>query len=69
MRADAATMPALDISMKNGPNVVPASPAPPPRLNSVLRFWACFILSLAILGIISGLMLTGFFLLMGYHVF
>jgi hypothetical protein len=53
--------------MKNGPNV--ASPKRPRGLDSLVRFWACFFLCLVILGIISGLLLGGLFLLMGYRVF
>jgi hypothetical protein len=55
--------------MKNSPNVVPASSEPSPDGNSVLRFWACFLFCLCVLGLVSGLMLAGFFLLMGYRVF
>jgi hypothetical protein len=59
--------------MKNVP--VPADgPAPVPDeaphgFDSIVRFWACFLVCLVALGIISGLMLFGLFLLMGYHVF
>ena len=42
---------------------------PPQRLHSLARFWACFFLCLIAIGLISGLMLAGFFLLMGYRVF
>jgi hypothetical protein len=55
--------------MKIGPNVVSAPSQPPQGLNSLLQFWACFFLCLIVLGIISGLMLAGLFLLMGYRVF
>jgi hypothetical protein len=53
--------------MKNGANRVPSQP--PRGLDSLVRFWACFFLCLVILGIISGLLLGGLFLLMGYRVF
>jgi hypothetical protein len=53
--------------MKNGANRVPSQP--PRGLESLVRFWACFFLCLVILGIISGLLLGGLFLLMGYRVF
>ena len=43
--------------------------APEADINTTLRFWACYIVGLVALGVISALMLTGFFLLMGYHVF
>jgi hypothetical protein len=39
------------------------------RPNTLLRFWLCFFCCLIVLGIISGLMLAGLFLLMGYRVF
>ena len=55
--------------MKNGPNVVSASSEASQGLNSLVRFWACFFVCLIALGLISGLMLAGFFLLMGYRVF
>jgi hypothetical protein len=55
--------------MKIGPNVVSASSEPSQGINSLVRFWACFFLCLIVLGIISGLMLAGLFLLMGYRVF
>ena len=55
--------------MKNSPNVVSASPEKSHGLDSRVQFWACFLLSLVALGLISGLMLAGLFLLMGYHVF
>jgi len=55
--------------MKNSPNVVSVSSEPSPDGNSLVRFWACFFLCLLALGLISGLMLAGFFLLMGYRVF
>jgi hypothetical protein len=55
--------------MKNSPTVVPASPEQSQGLNGLVRFWACFLLCLAALGLIAGLLLAGFFLLMGYRVF
>jgi hypothetical protein len=55
--------------MKNSPNVVPASAAQPQAAPSLARFWTCFFLCLLILGVISGMMLAGFFMLMGYRVF
>jgi len=55
--------------MKNGPNVVSASPDTSQGINSLARFWACFFFCLIALGFISGLMLAGLFLLMGYRVF
>jgi hypothetical protein len=55
--------------MKNGPNVVSASSEPSQGINSLVRFWLCFFLCLIVLGLVSGLMLAGFFLLMGYQVF
>jgi hypothetical protein len=45
----------------------PAETAQAP--GSLIRFWTCFFLCLLALGLISGLMLAGFFLLMGYRVF
>lgn len=61
--------------MKNAPAPV-GSPAPSPDVaeaphgfDSIVRFWACFLVCLVALGIISGLMLAGLFLLMGYKVF
>jgi hypothetical protein len=54
--------------MKNSPNVVSAPPEPSPGGSSLVRFWACFVLCLAALGLVSGLMLVGLFLLMGYHI-
>jgi len=56
-------------SMKNSPNVVSASSEQPQGMNSLVRFWLCFLLCLAALGIISGLMLVGLFALMGYRIF
>jgi len=57
--------------MKNAPiPEVPAAPAEAPHgFDSIVRFWACFLVCLVVLGVISGLMLAGLFLLMGYHVF
>jgi len=55
--------------MKNSPNIVSAPSEQPQGLDSLLRFWACFVLCLVALGLIAGLMLAGFFLLMGYRVF
>jgi hypothetical protein len=55
--------------MKNSPNVVSASSGPSQGINGLLRFWACFFLCLVALGLIAGLLLAGFFLLMGYRVF
>jgi hypothetical protein len=57
--------------MKTGPspNVVSAPSQPPQGFNSLVQFWACFFLCLIALGIISGLMLAGLFLFMGYKVF
>jgi hypothetical protein len=60
--------------MKNSPNVVPApapaeQPQPQEGPNTLVRFWACFFLCLAVLGFVSGLMLAGLFLLMGYKIF
>jgi hypothetical protein len=55
--------------MKSSPNVVSASSGQPQDGSGVVRFWVCFFLCLLALGIISGLMLAGFFLLMGYRVF
>ena len=55
--------------MKNSPNVAPASSAPSPGINSTVRFWVCFLLCGAALGLISGLMLVGLFLVMGYRIF
>jgi hypothetical protein len=48
-------------------------PSAPARENaggikSLVRFWVCFLLCLAGLGIVSGLMLVGLFLLMGYRI-
>jgi hypothetical protein len=59
----------LNFRMKNSQNITSAASAETPGVNSVLRFWACFAVCLIVLGAISGLMLAGFFLLMGYHVF
>ncbi|MGD0815204.1 MAG: hypothetical protein ABSA83_16520 [Verrucomicrobiota bacterium] len=53
--------------MKNSPN--PGSSDSPHGFDSLVRFWACFFLCLIALGIISGLMLGGLFLLMGYRMF
>jgi hypothetical protein len=55
--------------MKTVPNVVSAPAKPPQDVRGLLRFWACFFLCLVVLGIISGLMLAGLFLVMGYRVF
>jgi hypothetical protein len=54
--------------MKNSPDVVPDSSGSPQGINSLVRFWLFFILCLAALGLVSGLMLVGLFLLMGYHI-
>ena len=37
-------------------------------MQSLVRFWLCFILCLTVLGLVSGLMLVGLFLLMGYRI-
>jgi hypothetical protein len=62
--------------MKNDPkNIAAQASVPVPsepqenRAASLIRFWACFFVCLVVLGIISGLMLAGLFLLMGYRVF
>jgi len=55
--------------MKNSPDIASAAPENTPGLNSVVRFWACFLLCLMALGVVAGAMLAGFFLLMGYRVF
>jgi len=55
--------------MKNSLNVASAASEAAPGLNNVLRFWACFFFCLLALGLISGLLLAGVFLLMGYRVF
>ena len=57
--------------MKNSPNPEPVrSPSQPAAGgNTLVQFWVCFLASLLALGLIAGLMLAGFFLLMGYRVF
>jgi hypothetical protein len=55
--------------MKNGPDVVSVSAGQSQGINSLVRFWACFLLCLIVLGLVAGLMLEGLFLLMGYQVF
>ncbi len=57
------------MATKNAPGAPMTAPESPDKLQHVLRFWACFGICLVILGAISGLMLTVFFLMMGYHVF
>lgn len=54
--------------MKNS-QTTSSTPTTETGLNTIVRFWACFAVCLVALALISGLMLTGFFLLMGYHVF
>lgn len=53
--------------MKNSPDV-PASPAEAHGFNSLIRFWVCFLVCLGVVGLISGLMLVGLFLIMGYKI-
>jgi hypothetical protein len=55
--------------MKNSPNVVPESSEQSQGIHGLVRFWACFLITLAALGLISGLMLVGLFLVMGYGFF
>jgi hypothetical protein len=54
--------------MKNSPNVATVSAGSSREAPSLAQFWACFFLCLFVLGLIAGLMLAGFFMLIGYHV-
>jgi hypothetical protein len=47
---------------------VPNEPAPA-HSQYLARFWVCFAVCLVALAVISGMMLAGLFLLMGYRVF
>jgi hypothetical protein len=58
-----------DNDMETGSNVLSASSEPSHGAVRLLRFWASFLLCLVVLGLISGLMLAGLFVLMGYRMF
>lgn len=53
---------------KSSPTTEPAT-AGPDRVRSLVRFWLCFLGCLAVLSVISGLLLFGLFLFMGYRIF
>jgi hypothetical protein len=56
-------------NMKPNSNVVSAPSEPSQGEGGIVRFWVSFLLCLVALGLVSSLMLTGLFLLMGYRVF
>jgi hypothetical protein len=55
--------------MKSNLETVSAPAEESQGTNSLVRFWLCFLLTLAALGLISGFLLFGLFLIMGYRIF